>query len=283
MNRKPVRPIRAGRLIAVAAAAITLAGAAVAMGAVQRRGTTMVPPQSLGSAIAKCAQGQVALAGGFATPGYDPSSGPPVARFASMPDGARSVKTTGFNFSPSDPNRLDSFAYCGKRSNPPEVVSKSVDVPPDSFETVNAECPAGSKAIAGGFGTDQTVITLLSKRDGKRSWKVGGFYISDTQGSEPAELTAYAYCKSPGAKIVVESKDATVSSGLQPVDVECPGGAKVASGGFNGHFRVQGSNINAGGALTSKRADGGHGWTTEAISANSPNQAKITTYAYCRR
>jgi hypothetical protein len=204
-----------------------------------------------------------------------------VARLASVPDGPRGVKTTGFNFSPSDANRLDSYAYCGKRADPPEVTSKSVDVQPNSFETVVADCPAGSKAIAGGFGTEQIVVTLLSKRDGKRSWKVGGFYINDSS-SEPAVLTAYAYCKSPGSKFVVRSKDATVSTGKRTVDVQCPAGTKAASGGFNGHFRVQGSAFNAAGALGSKRTDGGGGWSTEVISANAPSQAKITTYAYCR-
>jgi hypothetical protein len=281
MNRKPVRLIRAGRWTALAAVAITLAGAAVAFGAVQRRGTTEVPPQSLGSATAKCAKGQVALAAGFASPGYDPSSGPPVARLASMPDGARGVKTTGFNFSPSDANRLDSYAYCGKRANPPEVRSNSVEVEPNSFESVVAECPAGSKAIAGGFGTEQIVVTLLSKRSGKRGWKVGGFYINDSS-TEPAVLTAYAYCKSPGSKFVVMSKDATVSTGIRTVEVQCPAGTKAAAGGFNGHFSVQGSDINAAGALSSKRADGGRGWSTEVVSATAPNQARITTYAYCR-
>src|SRR5207244_3258385 len=105
----------------------------------------------------------------------------------------------------------DSYAYCGKRARPPKVRSKSIQVAPNTFDSVVAKCPVGSQAIAGGFGTNQTVITLVSKRTGKRGWKVTGFDIAD-QGSPPASLTAYAYCKAPGQKLVTKSKDATVSS-----------------------------------------------------------------------
>ena len=134
---------------------MVIAGATVALGAVQRRSCDDVPPQATGSATAKCKHGQVALAAGFAAPDFDPSSGGgPVARFASRFAGKRGVKTTGFNFG-NNPSELDSFAYCGKRARPPEVRSKSVQVTPGSFGSVVAKCPHGSQAIAGGFASNR--------------------------------------------------------------------------------------------------------------------------------
>jgi hypothetical protein len=238
----------------------------------------------MGSATARCKHGQVALAAGFAAPGFDPSSsGGPVARFDSVPAGKRGVKTTGFNFG-SDPGELDSFAYCGKRARPPQVRSKRVQVTPSRFGSVVARCPHGSQAIAGGFGTNQLVITLTSKRTGRRGWKVGGVNLNDSGNpSGPAWLTAYAYCKAPGPKIVTRSRDATVSSGLRTSNVKCPKHGKALSGGFDGHVGRAGGQLTAAGALDSKRAAHGRAWTTSAVSASAPNEATITTYAYCRR
>jgi hypothetical protein len=281
MSPKRHRAIRAGRSVPLAAAVIAIGVSTVAGGAVQRRATTTIPAQGMGSAIARCKDGQVALAAGFASPGFNPgASGGPVARFASMPAGKRGVKTTGFNFG-TEAGELDSFAYCGKRARPPKVRSKHVQVAPSSYRSVVARCPHGSQAIAGGFGTNQSVVTLTSKRKGKRGWKVGGANITDS--GSPARLIAYTYCKAPGPKIVTRSRDATVGSGVQTSRVKCPKHTKALSGGFDGHAARAGNQLTAAGALTSKRAAHGRAWTTSALSVSAPNEATITTYAYCRR
>jgi hypothetical protein len=279
------RVIRAERWVPPAAAVMAIAFSAVALGAVQKRGATTIPPQAMGSVTAKCKHGQVALAAGFDAPGYDPSSSNgPVARFDSMPAGKRGIKTKGFNFNQTDAGELDSFAYCGKRAQPPLIRSNRVQVTPNSYGTVVAKCPRGSEAIAGGFGTNQGVVTLTSKRTGKRRWKVGGFSFGGSGNpSGPAWLTAYTYCKAPGPKIVTRSKDATVSNGLTTLNVKCPNHGKALSGGFDGHIARTGSEIKGTGALTSKRTFHGRGWSTSALSVSSPQQATMTTYAYCRR
>lgn len=276
------RVVRAARWIPLAAAVMAIAGAAVALGAVQRRASTSVPAQTAGSATAKCNHGKVALAAGFAAPGFDPSSGGggPVARFTSMLAGKRGVKTAGFNFG-NQAGELDSFAYCGKRARPPHVKSKHVQVRPGSFGSVVARCPHGSQAIAGGFGTNQSVITLISKRAGKRGWKVGGVNITDS--GSPDRLVAYAFCKAPGPKIVTRSKDATVSSTFRNTSVKCPKHSKALSGGFDGNVSRAGNQLMAAGAITSKRAAHGRAWTTSALSVSAPRESTITTYAYCRR
>ena len=92
------------------------------------------------------------------------------------------MTTTGFNFNENDAQELKSFAYCGKRAKPPTVRTKSVQVQPNNFNTATATCPAGSRAIGGGFGTDGSVITLTSKRSGAGGWKVLGVNIPDLGG-----------------------------------------------------------------------------------------------------
>jgi hypothetical protein len=253
----------------------------MALGATQRRATTHVPPQQVGTATAKCKHGEAALAGGFATPGWDPGSDGPVIRLISLAtEGA--VKTTGFNINETDTNDLESFAYCGKRARPPKIVSADAQVEPNSVGSAVATCPRGSRAIAGGFGTDQLVITLTSKRSGPRGWKVVGFSLAPSKGQAPsATLTAYAYCKKPGAKLVTESKEVTVGQEFETTKVRCPDGGRALSGGFDGHVSGTDSQIEAAGALGSKRIDRGRGWMTSALST-SDAEARITTYAYCR-
>jgi len=286
MRRMDRRVAHAGRWIVAAGSVMALSGAAVALGASSNQATTTVAPSSSGSATAKCKDGEVALAGGFAAPGWDPgtANGGPVARFDSVPTpNQRGIKTAGFNFNDNQAQDLKSFAYCGKRARPPAVRSMSVQIQPNTFDSVKAECPDGSRAIGGGFGTDGSVITLASKRSGGRGWKVAGVNIENLGGSSgPASLTAYAYCKAPGPKLVTASKDTTVSSDFLATTVRCPNGGRALSGGFDGHVTTANNQLNAAGALDSKRADRGHAWTTKALSVSSPNEATITTYAYCR-
>ena len=275
---------RAASLIASSAAVVLIAGAGVAQGMVQRRAATTVPPQTLGSATARCDQGQVALAAGFATPGWDPitATGGPVARFASMPAGKHGVKTAGFNFGDTETHELQSFAYCGKRTHPPQTRSKRVQVARGTLGSVTAECPQGSQAISGGFATNRGVITLTSKRVGTRGWKVSGFNIDNSgiPGGQ-AWLAAYAYCKTPGPTIATESKDATVGGGFLNSIVRCPNNGKALAGGFDGHISGLGGQLTAAGALDSKRTADGHAWTTSSLSVSAPSLATITTYAYC--
>jgi hypothetical protein len=205
-----------------------------------------------------------------------------------MPSGRRGVTTKAFNFDQAGSGELDSYAYCGARRRPPQIEAKSVSVPPGGYGSVVVECPMESHAIGGGFGTDKfskpgpEILTLVSKRSGQRGWKVGGFNLEDSGPGQPGTLTAYAYCKAPGPKLTVESEDATISTGLRTIDITCPDGDRVRSGGFDGHFTSTGSEASAAGALTSRRIDRGRAWRTSAISASTPTPATLTAYAYCR-
>jgi hypothetical protein len=280
------RVLQIARCVIPIAALGAMAIAAVALGAVQKRANATIAPGEVGSATAKCDPGQVVLAGGFGASRFNPrtSNGGPVARLESMPVSKSSFKTTGYNFNQSDPGTVFSYAYCGHRSNPPTVASSDVQVEPNNIATTLAKCPEGSRAISGGFGTDQLVISLVSKRSGNRGWKVSGFNVSQTnkKGSAEATLTAYALCKSPGPKLTTESQDTTVSNGrLTTTHVACPDGAKAVSGGFDGNIDASSSQLTAAGALASKRFDQARGWTTNGIST-SQDSATLTTYTYCR-
>lgn len=291
MSPKHGRGVRAARwipLAAAVAAVMAIAGAAVALGAVQRRATTSIPSHKAGSATARCKHGQSALAAGFATPGFDPITAEgPVARFSSMPAGRRGAKTRAFNFG-SQAGELDSFTYCGKRARPPRIRSKSVQVLPNTAGSVVARCPRGSVSIAGGFASTGSpnagslIITFTSKRAGKRGWKAAGFNIGNP-GNPPRRLTAYAYCRKPGPKIVAVSKTRQVPTGsLRTVDVKCHHHRKALSGGFNGHFHVTQTQQSGTAALTSRRVTHGRAWRTVSLGV-SQQSGRSTTYAYCRR
>jgi hypothetical protein len=284
VNRR--RTLRTGRWLLAATALCTMGITAVALGTVQKRASTSIPAGQIGSATAECDPGQVALAAGFGISPWDPntSNGGPIARLGSQPAGKSAIKTTAFNFNNTAAGTLYSYAYCGKRAKPPKIVSSDTQVQPNSVATVQAKCPEGSRVISGGFATDNTVVTLTSKRSGNRGWKVEGFYIGQTKtkGSAEATLSAYAICKSPGPTLTTESKDTTVSNSLKTTNVRCSNGSKAVSGGFDGNLKASGQGLDAAGALFSKRFDHARGWTTEGISTGQP-QATLTTYAYCRK
>ena len=65
-------------------------------------------------------------------------------------------------------------------------------------------------------------------------------------------------------------------------------GMWIRHGGLNdlttpGALLTAGGQLTAAGVLDSKRAAHGRAWTTTALSASAPNEATITTYAYCHR
>jgi hypothetical protein len=288
------RAIPVGRTCVLVAVLIVVVATAVATGSVQRRKETVISAQTAGSVTAKCKRGQSALAGGFATRAFEPTDeAGPVTRFTSRPVGKRAVKARAFNFGETDPGTLDSFAYCGKRARPPKIRSNRVQIAPTESDSVIARCPRGSKAIAGGFGTnpfskDQgpEILTLTSKRAGKRAWKVAGFNIGEGSPSGPGWLTAYAYCKTPGPEVAKRSKQAKVpANGIRTLDVKCPNHRKALSGGFDGHYRTSPQRQpQAAAAISSKRLGHRRGWRTVALGVSEPpDQGTITAYVYCRR
>jgi hypothetical protein len=277
-------------LILIIAVLVIATGSSVATALQRARQSTTVAPASFGTAVAKCHGGRTAVSGGFAAPGFDPGNGgPTVGRLASKRVGRHQIKTRALNFG-AQTGDLVSFAYCALNDHGLQVRSASTGVEPNTLGSAVAECPRGTIAVGGGFGTprfstDQgpQVLTLTSKRLGERRWKVVGVNIKPDIGEQIGTLAAHAYCAAAPFELVTRSKEVTPPLGaLETFDVRCPNGSGAFSGGFDGHAQLQGIQAGATAAITSRRASGGRVWRTSAVSIFDSNPGSMTAYAYCR-
>lgn len=281
--------IRLGRSILLTAVLVVLTGSSVALALERTRQSTTVAPGSLRTAVAKCPGDKTAVSGGFAAPGFDPSNGPTIGRLGSKRVGTRGIETRAFNFS-NQSGDLVSFAYCALNDHRLRVRSASTRVEPNTRGSAVAACPRGTIAVGGGFGTyrfstDQgpQVITVTSKRFGKRHWKVVGVNIKPDSGERPGTLVAHVHCAAAPFELVTRSKQVTAPLGvLKSFDVRCPNGSGAYSGGFDGHVQLQGNQSGGAAAVTSRRASGGRVWRTSALSIFGSNPGPVTAYAYCR-
>lgn len=168
--------------------------------------------------------------------------------------------------------------------------STSVSLPPHQLGTAVATCPAGAKAVGGGFvgepgGVEPTVVTE-SRRGGPRSWIVSGLRASALTTTN-GQLTAVVRCRPGAPKITEVAASTTIPAATGPGDhpsgavtATCPGRRHAISGGFA-------SEADAKNALAvlpqqSQRTAGGKAWTV-AASHNNPAARQLTAYAYCAR
>ncbi len=278
---------RVGRwMLPAAAAAVAMAVSPAAMGArntaVSERAS--VPGQSVGSATARCPQGDSAVGGGFQAPGFTPdNSEGTTARTSSALVDERRVETKAFNFG-SEPGDIVSWAYCRRSAPPPDVRSRTRSVLPGTVGSAVAECPPGTGATGGGFegAVDLTggsaIVVLTSMRQSPRRWLVEAVNFGGAAG----DLTAYAYCRDPAPGLLTRSKETGVSATQTTTfTVTCPAGGRAISGGFDGHPSVTGGDLQGAGAVTSKRADRRTSWRTSAVGVNE-QAATVTAYAYCK-
>ncbi len=286
---------RARILILATTAVAAVVTTASAIGATTAKNRVTVPAQSPGTATAECDPGRSAVAGGFASPQFSPGdNGGGVVRLTSKVVGKDGVTTKGFNFG-RDPSDLVSFAYCVKHAPGLEVRRSKVFVGPgDPISTITS-CPRGTRVVGGGFGTQgfgtdgggPRVITLTSRRVDLRHWRVEAINLSDDGGGSPSDsrpgtLLGYAYCVTKPTKLVTKSKRVAVTPGeAVAAQAKCPDGGSAYSGGFDGNIKLTSQTI-ASGAITSKRADGGHAWRVKALGLSDTVASHVTVYAYCR-
>ena len=287
MREPKSRKMLLGRSLLVAAVLVITAGCSVAIALQRARQSATIAPGSFGVAVAKCKRG-TAVSGGFAAPGFDPGNiGATVGRLGSKQVGKRRIKTWAFNFG-TQAGDLVSFAYCALNDHGFRVRTASTGVEPNTQGSAVARCPRHTIAVGGGFGTNRLptdqgpqVITLTSKRLGKRRWKVVGININ---GMRAGKLIARAYCEAAPFELVTRSKEVTPPlATLETFNVRCPDGSKAFSGGFDGHVQLQGTPPTATAAITSRRASGGRVWRTSVLSIFGPNPGSVTAYAYCRQ
>jgi hypothetical protein len=168
--------------------------------------------------------------------------------------------------------------------------SASTDIEPQAVGSATAECPAGTKVVAGGFDASPVsrkngpgVLTLTSKRQGLRRWRTVAVNIPPDSGTgATGTLTAFAYCEKAPFELTTKSKDVRPPAGrLGTFDLRCPDGGRAFSGGFDGHLSLS-SQPSATAAVTSRRVSNGHAWRTSVIRIFDSSAGDATVYAYCR-
>ena len=168
--------------------------------------------------------------------------------------------------------------------------STTIQLPPHQLLTATATCPAGTRAVGGGFsgapgGIEPTVVTT-SRRSGARSWIATGLRASPLT-TATGSLTAIVRCRSGAPKISEIAASTTLPAATGPGDhpratttATCPGKRRAISGGFS-------SQADPTQALTvlaedSHRISKGRSWSFTA-SHNNPAPRQLTAYAYCAR
>jgi hypothetical protein len=151
---------------------------------------------------------------------------------------------------------------------------------PGFVSTATATCPAGTKAIGGGylapFGSGASMVVTRSFRSGERSWTAGGISVSGS-----AATTVEAYCRK--TKLVVADVTSAVTlpavaAATAATAATCPSGWKLVSGGFQGTYTGNGTAFAF--PLTSLSASAGV-WSVVGINTSASNAQQIVAHAYC--
>ncbi len=142
-----------------------------------------------GSATARCPEGTVVVAGGFATTPLSAVTVTDLERVAADLWRVSAYLTT------STHSALTSIAYCGP-GPAPKLVSQSTAAfnHAGDLGTVRATCPAGRNLVFGGATMqrtgDESLQTMRVPAKTKNTWAVTG-----NAGGVFGELTALAYCR----------------------------------------------------------------------------------------
>jgi hypothetical protein len=152
--------------------------------------------------------------------------------------------------------------------------------------TATATCPAGKKAVAGGYATSPPNIpnhwlnVYESQRVGQTSWRVSGVEYFPAPATD--FLVAYVYCEALRAKV----KAATASLPLTPtlhdtssVLALCPAGTKALSGGFV----TPASNAVDASYVSRSTAAGSAGWVVDTTNLNGTAARTVFGFVYCAK
>jgi hypothetical protein len=126
--------------------------------------------------------------------------------------------------------------YCKVAPPRTTTVSATGSVPSGETESVDATCPKGRKAVAGGFSVPSASdlsrggFPVASQRIGQRTWRVT-VYAPTPQG---ATVTAYAYCAKRAGRLRSRSASRPTRDSGWPVKVRSGRCEKlgVRAGGF---------------------------------------------------
>jgi hypothetical protein len=155
----------------------------------------------------------------------------------------------------------------------------------DQFLTATAACPAGRKAVAGGFTTIQAgggfspFVTDSLMTSDQRGWTVSAFTNGAGRG-----VTAIAYCRKVPKRIVDETAVVFEPAGdnaASSVVATCTGKRKLLSGGFSGD---RGPGLTDFAQPGASYETGPKSWTYTAISSGPASATRtLTAHAYCTK
>jgi hypothetical protein len=277
---------RIARSALIASAAIAVASASSAGGALKTKSasTTVGADFDAGAATAKCKQGSEAVSGGFDNPGFNEDflteADEAIFNIASAREGKRKWFVLGENGG-DVAGEMFAFAYCDKKEPGLKRKAKTASIDGSATESVSAKCKRGSVAVAGGYGSDDPLPSwspLASMRDGKRKWTVRAYNF----GTDPSELTAFAYCDKREPAVKTKSAEGPVlAGGAGTLTATCKRGRQAVSGGFdtpNGDPTIPTSP-----AIYpyESRRTGKREWT--ASGWNDEETGTFVVYAYCKK
>lgn len=243
-----------------------------------------VAPGSAGGVGANCGRDGKDVSAGFSMEVVPGPTGPKLFPYFA------SGLVAAANFGDA-PGTVTAFVYCSSKQELLQSHKKKRGtVAPGETGSVTAKCPRGKKVVVGGFESPEPlpgasppefgIYPFVSKRAGKRGWKVSAY--GDVQGADPEDqfLTSEAFCYAGGPSLTTESKKTTVADGaVGSVKAKCPRGKQVASGGFKSTAEGSGASTSYARTFVSKKA-GKRGWKVEAFGeGNDP--APLKAFAYC--
>jgi hypothetical protein len=158
------RDLLRGRTIAAVLATSILAlgvGGLAAAGLKTKSATTSVGEREADSIEAKCKRGTKAISGGFYAEESIVGDNPFNLIFESQRTGGRRWESAAYNAG-NGPASLTSLAYCRDE----KVKRRSSETTLSDSETgsVTAKCPRGTKALSGGFSTENFFVGLVDAR-----------------------------------------------------------------------------------------------------------------------
>jgi hypothetical protein len=242
------------------------------------RASVTVPGVQLeiGSATAKCPKGSRAVSGGWTS---DPINAD-LQVFESRRVGKRKWKVAATQ--PTNnavDTELTALAYCDELAPRAKAVEATATVPAFGSEGVEAKCPKGAKATAGGmfaeidFVDGEFGIVLASHRTGKRTWRTH----AGSEGGTP-QVTAIAYCTRGVGKVRVKEGSDVIPDPFEFATAEtgkCKKKVKARAGGFEIEAPEGDREYLVG---ESRRA--GRRWVVSAHELSAEN-APLNAFAYC--